>query len=108
MLHEQDCCEDVYLESINGDLSELEGAVLYSFEEATNFDENTDMSGTWTFYKIKSSKGYIDIRWYGESNGYYSEEAQVNYYSSIEDYYKGFYNSGITTIEEFIESYYKD
>ena len=110
MCHEQECCEVVYIEDINGDLSELEGAVLYSFEEASNSDEDAFESATWTFYRIKSSKGYMDIRWYGKSNGYYSESVQVNYYFCIEHYFKKFYieDNNTTTIDEFIDSYYKN
>lgn len=78
--HEQDCCETVAIESIVGDLTDLIGAPLLLAEESTS---NTHPKGyvagryeesfTWTFYKFATHKGYVDVRWLGESNGYYSE-----------------------------------
>ncbi len=74
--HQQDCCETVSINDIVGDLQDLCGAPLLVAEEvkgATEPDEEHYESYTYTFYKFATRKGYVDVRWLGESNGYYSE-----------------------------------
>lgn len=74
MEHSQSCCESVYIESIAGDLQNLVGKAIFSCSEETNNDDSAGEYGIgmWTFYKITAFGEYIDIRWYGSSNGYYS------------------------------------
>ena len=74
--HQQDCCETVEINDIVGDLQDLVGEPLLLAEEvsgATEPDEEHYDSYTYTFYKFATRKGYVDVRWLGESNGYYSE-----------------------------------
>lgn len=79
--HEQDCCEHVYIESVTGDLQNLVGAPILMADESESQERPSDVpepeyvgeSQTWTFYKFATIKGYVDIRFLGESNGYYSE-----------------------------------
>jgi hypothetical protein len=84
--HRQDCCEEVRIEDIVGDLSDLEGVELLKAEETHNLfdmiksiDKELNEAGTWTYYKFATRKGYVDVRWLGESNGYYSESVDLGY-----------------------------
>ena len=81
--HEQNCCENVSVESIDNEEDIYTDTDFCQIVESTNTNEddgNSDISYTWTFYLIKTDKGYSTIRWYGESNGYYSESVQYEIY----------------------------
>jgi hypothetical protein len=78
--HSQDCCENVEIEDIVGDLEDLVGEPLLLAEEVggetpRDYTWNWGEPGsyTWTFYKFATRNGYVDVRWLGTSNGYYSE-----------------------------------
>jgi hypothetical protein len=72
MSHCQDCCEDVSIEDVTGDWTDLIGHPILVAEERTKDDEDCCEMGMWTFYCFRTIKGSVDIRWYGSSNGYYS------------------------------------
>ena len=79
MYHGQDCCERVYIEDItDGWEAMLTEAKVISAYESSNRNLTPPAgrgyeSYTWTFYRIITDKGCVVIRWFGESNGYYSE-----------------------------------
>lgn len=91
LLHFQDCCEFVSIEDIDGDMEDLIGSPILVAEEVSNQEldtlrlvtpevfavEDESQSVTWTFYKIDTAQGGVCIRWYGESNGHYSESVDL-------------------------------
>jgi len=103
MYHEQDCCENVYLDEVIGDLDDLIGTPILTARESSDSDRNEalqllldpeeyvmyklktfaepappcDESETWTFYEFRTIKGSVTLRWYGSSNGYYSESVSI-------------------------------
>lgn len=83
MIHNQRCCENVIIEDICGNVEDLIGLELLIAEEASSdkynkesFHSNHD-SYTFTFYRFATINGYVTIRWYGTSNGHYSESVSI-------------------------------
>jgi hypothetical protein len=86
--HTQECCESVTIEDICGDLDDLVGSPILVAEAYTSnrspegqYDLSIPESGceTWTFYTYRTTKGTVTVRWYGNSNGYYSESVDYRF-----------------------------
>jgi hypothetical protein len=74
LYHEQDCCESVTINDICGELEWLIGSPITLAAEVSDGPfEVEDERQTWTYYRLATVKGYVSVRWYGASNGYYSE-----------------------------------
>ena len=81
MWHDQECCESVQIEDICGDLNLLLHSQIGLAEEVTNTSDDTkeeDDYFTWTFYRVATNQGFVTIRWYGTSNGCYSESVDFD------------------------------
>jgi hypothetical protein len=68
LAHSQDCCESVVIESIEGDLKDLVGSPIVMADESSK----EDAYSKWTFYRLATIKGYVDIRFLGETDSCYS------------------------------------
>ena len=79
MWYDHDCCASCTIEDIIGDPSDLLNSPILEAEEVESdqnpegFKDEYQDSFTWTFYKLSTIKGSVTLRWYGSSNGYYSE-----------------------------------
>lgn len=79
--HNQDCCESVQIDDINGNLQDLVGNILLVADERISDepegDDQNNESDTWTFYTFRCNAESVDVKWHGYSNGYYSERVDV-------------------------------
>lgn len=77
MIYEQDCCASCTIKQIDGDLFDLVGHPLVVAEVAYTESEAKYGSETYSFYRFRCLGGDVTIQWFGESNGYYNEQASV-------------------------------
>lgn len=76
--HEQDCCEQVFIKDICGDLEDLEGSPVLMAEcidVQQEWQDGDRVTSSW--YKFATVKGYVTVCWKGESNGWYCERVNM-------------------------------
>lgn len=80
MHHVRDCCEDVDIEDIVGDVADLIGTPVLTANENVSKGGSSEQCSTWTatHYDIATIKGNVTIRWIGASNSYYSESVDFS------------------------------
>ena len=72
LYHDQESGEYVCIDDVVGDLNDLLNTPILIAREDVN--ENSPDGFTWTFYNLATVKGHVTVKWYGASNGYYSEK----------------------------------
>ena len=82
MIHHQDCCETVYLADVVGSFEDLIGYPLLEVSEPIVDIATADYSSTASYYNFKTIKASVQLRWVGESNGYYSETVDCYLYKA--------------------------
>lgn len=81
--HAQQWSEQVWLEDGLEDLEKMIGEKVLHAEVIKNYDEDAldeeDDSYTWIYYKISTLNHDCTLRFYGTSNGYYSEGVDIEW-----------------------------
>ena len=85
LLHRGDCCEVVELLDMDFDIQKIVGQKLVVAEETwqkgltdASDDNPYGESSTWSFYRFATEEaGHVVVRFFGQSNGYYSETVDV-------------------------------
>lgn len=84
--HMQSCCESVYIEDIVGEPTLLIGYPLQVAEERVGGIEDSDYGILqYTYYTFRNIKESVDIRFCGESNGYYSVSVDLEYIEPVKN-----------------------
>ena len=82
MIHHQDCCETVYLADVVGSFEDLIGYPLLEVSESIVDIATAGSSSTASYYNFRTVKASVQLRWVGESNGYYSETVDCYLYKA--------------------------
>ena len=81
MTHHQECCETVYLADVVGSFEDLIGYPLLEVSETIVNNEIGESSAA-SYYNFRTVKASVQLRWVGESNGYYSETVDCYLYNA--------------------------
>lgn len=73
LYHGQDCCEEVRLEDVTGDINDLLNSPIKMAEVVSSQDDEQNFI-CWSFYKLATEKGYVTFRWMSDENSNYSTE----------------------------------
>jgi len=79
MFADKDCCFQLMLEDWKDeDFNALIGVpILYSEIVKSAMEKDEGSAHYWTFYKLRTKKGYVTLRWSGSDNGYYSSVVRI-------------------------------
>jgi hypothetical protein len=69
--HIQDCCGSVCVDSHSGNAEDLFGHEITLAEEDS--EDSWQENGTVTQYVLEAGGHRFEVKWLGQSNGYYSE-----------------------------------